>query len=237
MASRFIYLPTLQHTGTWFMLNFLRSHPEVDGFFEMKNYPRLALNRPRGLMVFPDQAPGSKVTLMQEHLTLEERSNALTFTTSKLVMMRICPTVIPLRDPLLSIMTRLNRHPETDHMPHVRAWEAAAITFGQSDATWLPVKFAPVDVARDLESRRVLLEGVLTALGLGYPEHAGHFAQSWPADTNSSGDYALKQAYQAGDAAFIKRNMPVLWDGLKLREPILRPWLEAQGYKDLLWWD
>lgn len=53
----------------------------------------------------------------------------------------------------------------------------------------------------------------------------------------SYGGYPLKDAYYNNNLQYIIKCLGVNYDALKERESLFRPLLEKIGYKDLLWWD
>lgn len=116
-------------------------------------------------------------------------------------------TVIPMRDPLLSVIKGLHIG---DIYPQrrVQAFEDVVKLDRLTDVEFVPV---------DLPGKRV------------------NWIKEWGPE-NSAGNYPLKQAYCRGDTSDITSDISGVWDFLCKREDKLRPLLERIGYRDLLWW-
>ncbi len=68
-------------------------------------------------------------------------------------------------------------------------------------------------------------------------KHAHKWAEEWPHDGyNSRGMYPLKEAYLASDTKKIRDAMPKAYYFLEQAEDALRPMLEREGYRELMWW-
>ena len=77
--------------------------------------------------------------------------------------------------------------------------------------------------------------GALNAVGLQTPDD---WIQTIDVSKrpNTSGEYALKKAYLDGNIRYIESTVPELWNMFRRKEHLLRPFLEQQGYKNLIWW-
>ena len=103
--ASYIFAPSVQHTGTWFLLELLKRHSKVDG-----------------VIMFGDMRervpePGKKYIL---HVHIGDGSSPLNLPYHSTymaldVVTRILKTAIPLRDPLLSMLSRHKRHPALSH--------------------------------------------------------------------------------------------------------------------------
>lgn len=131
--------------------------------------------------------------------------------------------VVPVRDPLLSLISRQERHPDLDHTYIVKGFTG----LGKLRAT-----FIPVDLNRD---RKELLTGVLNEAGLGWAKYADDWVTSWPRK-NSRKDYPLMDLYKKGDLGAIRKQIPMSLALLQSKESEIRPFLESQGYENLMWW-
>src|SRR3990167_3529199 len=229
---RILFLPTVQHTGTWFLIEFLRAHPEVKHFVELqalrKNHSFIEdpVSGQKGLV--PNQ-----VNLIQGHFQLEFMHLILSFAAA-------CPTVIPLRDPLASVLTAVNRkrtQGNVDYSYIVDRWVLMTTTVWLNRDFYKPL-FVPLDLVEraGVEVKFELLGAVLGHMGLGYTKHAVRWADEWPYH-NSRGEYPLKDLYLTRDATAIAHEVPGEWEALRRAQYILRPMLEQMGYRDLLWWD
>jgi len=118
---------------------------------------------------------------------------------------KIHRTIIPLRDPLLSVTTALHVG-QRDPMLNILGFEDIV----KLDAI-TKVEFLPVDLP---EHRTAALE--LIAPGT---------VTNWR-PVLSAGDYRLKREVAAGDVSSIPAD---LWSALRSREAVLRPLLERVG--------
>jgi len=158
---------------------------------------------------------------------------------TQMVLATTNPTVIPIRDPLLSLISYQNRaviHSKVgsrDFLPTkdvLDRWVLLANQFHilrQFDQ----VQFLCWDLLGENSKDR--LWEVSRGIGLLdiKPATLGVIAN------NSTGDYPLKDAYAARDVDQMRWG--VYQDGfqrLVSREKILRPFLECLGYSDLMWW-
>ncbi|NIX54763.1 MAG: hypothetical protein GWN14_02175 [candidate division Zixibacteria bacterium] len=121
----------------------------------------------------------------------------------------------PLRDPVKSIISREQRHPELSHEFIPEAF---------SKLHRLNAVFLPIDSDRD---RAEVLETALKGLGL----RGNEVFQDWPV-FNTRGGYQMKLDYEAG----IVPNMPEV-DLLVEESKTIIPFLKSQGYKYMPWWD
>jgi hypothetical protein len=224
-----ILVKTIQHTGTWFTVDFLRSHPDVDGFVEIDVLPAMMVGRGTGRDVFPAMSIGKRHTVFKSHFPAQMSGDVLLTIAS-------LRTIVPLRDPLLSVMTRNHRHPEIVRNDLIDVWESSARVLSPIERD-LPIYYAAVDLADSEAARRDLLSGVCRHAELACEPHARQWAARWPLDINSTGHYPMKDAYRQRDVKFLKRALGREWFKLKEIEQTVRPWLEAKGYKDLMWWD
>lgn len=117
-------------------------------------------------------------------------------------------TFTPLRDPGLALCTWLDDRLGHRHiLERLSLWESL-VAFDEA----CNVSYVAVDLRRDN-----------TGLGL---------KTDW-LPVNSKPDYRIRKQYLEGD---VSRIDPFYWKRLKALEPLLRPFLERQGYQNLLWW-
>ena len=125
--------------------------------------------------------------------------------------------IIPLRDPLASIITKHAREPETwPYRSHIENWRLCADMLSRGIGHVVTVDNDPDWVA--------------------VSRHVGISESNPPEKINVSQKTALHQAYDEGDRLFLKRELNEVWFDLQKLEPMLRPHLERYGYRDLLWW-
>jgi len=227
MDTKIIFLPTVQHSGTWFLINFLTAHPDVSKFVEAKN-----------IYGGTDGIEPGQVNLLHTHVTTYDypvykvRNYFQNYIAE--AMIEKYPTVTPLRDPLLSIITRHSRHPDKDHRYIIAAY------------TWLlqqPKVFClPVDTVGDSDTphRQLLLKVALKVCGLDpYVDYVKQYAETWPVSNTAKDmpfNLPLKEMYKAKDLDGIEKLLPREIATLREEEKNLRPLLEKWGYCDLLWW-
>lgn len=221
MDNKIIFIPTIQHTGTWFLIEFLKRHSHVGGFSEAKD-----------MQLFDN------ITLMHTHFGEGEGkhpNDVLKFFHPEVVKLIADKfrTVIPVRDPLFALLTRQARHPDLRHDYIVNGFIALA-GFYQS------VFVLPVDLykAKAIEDRKTILENLLVYLQIPVEEYINKWSYDWPV-YNYAGDpeNELMELYHTGQREKIQNIIPEEYGHLKSNEPILRPFLEGIGYKNLLWWD
>ena len=261
---KIILLATVPHTGTWFMVEFFRSHPAVSNFVEIQVLQKASNLMPDGMAGRPGLA-SDRVNLVQGHFGYPAHEKLL------LAFAAMCPLIIPLRDPLLGLIGKKWRGwPDENDLPQtgidqiVGAWlELAAKVDAERDfyqPFYLPLDLltngkyivpemsVPPQFQRTASRQSKLCQALYVA-SLPDPratdpagdrssfKHAQKWAEEWPHDKhNSRGMYPLKEAYLAGDAKKIRDAMPKAYYFLQQAEAALRPMLEREGYRELMWW-
>ena len=153
-------------------------------------------------------------------------------------------TVIPIRDPLLSLVSYQNRidtgqSPDNRDPAHfVDRWVRLAGTAMAIFKDYGHIQFVCWDLVSEMDrfGRYIYLRGIAENLGL---VDDGPSAQCGVKviRNNDLGEYPLKTAYLEGDLDFISKNVDhgaVI--ELMQNTDVLRPWLEDLGYRDLRWW-
>lgn len=214
---------SVQHTGTWFAIEFLRGHPNVSGtFFEIRNLvsPSLPSIDDRSVLQVHLGTPVGEGTPRESEKFADEEALAIFAEAER--------AVVPLRDPLLSVLTRQNRHPWLDHRYIVSGFRALARA--PEETIFLPVDTRP-------EERRRTLARVLARLGWPEaPEYVEGVARDWSKE-NTSGPSTLKKAYAEGRLDAIRSALPEEFDYLLDSRDEIVPFLRTQGYEDLPWWN
>lgn len=268
MTSDIVFSVSVQQTGTWFLLNLIKRHPQVHSLQHIGNYfekidgccgrqflesivdmwfdDRIwSKDGPRDFshevgyrfissIVSP---PVGKKILLHSHLSHGDgkghRKNTLNPTYPSFhgvflqQLMSLYKTVIPIRDPLRSLLTRQNRHPKLDHRYLIDGFKALARCHD--------VFFFPVDLFEKYEDRRSLLVRLFEFLELEVPKYVNEVAKSW-VPANTSGHYEMKDWYNAKDAKKIEKIIPEEYEWLRKNISILKPFLESLGYRNLMWW-
>lgn len=151
------------------------------------------------------------------------------------------PTVIPIRDPLASLLTRENRAPNLRHFYIVDAYVEVARRLAG-----LPNVFIlPVDVPISYEERRDLLERMVAHCGIDVGEsrinqEIKETAEKW-AKENVTPNNIFEEMYRSGDIEGIKARLAEKWaevKHLKNMSGFLSNFLGEHGYnrsKPLIW--
>ena len=237
MNTRIVYVFTIRHTGTWFVIKFLTDHPEVSGFLQVHKLGNMDSLRgaevhhgpggPEMGVVVGKFVPG-EVNVIHDHLFKNERLG------HQIALAVSCPTVIPLRDPLACLITASTGAtvPSEDLVWDWKLLVDIMKTLSGSS----PIMFLPLDLLTDEASRCAHLEKVLSHVGVKCYGHARKWGSDWPTNINTTGDSVLKQKYRLGDSDYVKQQIPKCWSLLRSHESDLRPFLEERGYKNLMWW-
>lgn len=214
---------SVHHTGTWFVLNFLLSHPGTWELVELRTAVEGREVKPSDVLHFHlygdgvvSRGPFHETGLLDAAVRLSRK----------------VPTVVPVRDPLLSLISRQARHPELDHVQVVRAFEYLD-RFSNSAV------FVPVDLLNrsGIEARREKLEEVLGRLGLEWEEWCDDYAREWPvANTVGGRGAGLREMYERRDVESLRGFLRAEMEELDRIAPTLIPFLQTLGYSDLPWW-
>ena len=205
-------IASIQHTGTWFLIDLLRNHPEVKDFWLEKDF---------------DKIDEENISLIHTHMHLLN-NEIFDQVKNKIDSYQ---TIIPVRDPMKSLITRHKRHPELDHSSIVYGFECISKLEN--------VFFFPIDVYKRKSDRNKLIIDAFSFLGLSRPNvYIRRFARAWKPrrSTSKRSKIDLDKAYSNGQMDVIKNAMPEEYEILKDKEYIIRPFLESLGYKDLSWW-
>ncbi len=235
MDTRFYILITPQHTGTWFWLNFLTRHPEIDGFAVRDNFLQgiegFGKILSTGVEIDKDKDLSKEVQYRMGYKSVIHFHGP--DSPEHLILIGVASPLLTTRDPLLSLISRFQRFPEKEDLDILETfvWMAKYV-YRFSPHLY---KIVSIDLIQ-LEKRIHELKEILDWFNLDTDEdYIKRWADRWPKIPTL--EYELKEKYHAGDVSFIKQTMPVLWNLLIRKEDILRPWLESIGYKDLLWWN
>jgi len=222
------------HTGTWTTIAWLARHDQVKGLMLSTDVVDVLAGKPT---IDQLQESGSyhqkfhQSMVYHEHVRPDHWSDDQMCRT-QLVMAMTNPTVIPIRDPLSSLISYQNRASLQGRegtegflpMEHViDRWVMMAKVF---DILRENVEFICWDLINGDPDE---LCRIALALGITEGQYLGAIIN------NSMGDYPLKKAYQDGDRESLSQQV----DGFQClvdREELLRPFLERLGYSDLVWW-
>lgn len=216
------------HTGTVSTLAWLDLHEESDGVL---------------LSTEVYESGDELKTVYHEHIR-RDHQDVSRMSRSQIVLAWNHPTIIPLRDPLAALISYQRRAEDTNQIDTELFRPATDIVdrwimLAESEAriprvnylAWdLPAPHSRPPPAEGYDIRAPGLWDTAQGLGLRDPRPC----RSGLPKLNTSGDYPLKDAYQAGDFDGLSElcGLPHLIDS----EDKLRPFLERRGYRDLLWW-
>lgn len=210
------------HTGTNSTLAWLESHGDCRGVLLSTG-------------VYTDPTAHRPTTVYHEHVRQDSRFNRQMCRT-QIVLAWSQPTVIPLRDPLAALISyqhraEVSKQIDTDlFRPRediVDRW--CYLAEAEDLIKSCRIRYLALDLAEPPNESR--LWETTVALGLSDPAPS---VLGLPR-RNDSGDNYLKQAFQRGDLDPLEFHLVHL-DYLRKAEPILRPFLERRGYRDLMWW-
>lgn len=231
-----IFLPTVRHSGTIFLLE----------FFRLGGFPTVNLDR---TLFAGDHIPHHTAAVIHTHIDVnlpvvkalharapkpahELAINFYEYLNLPLAdaLGRTLPMVIPMRDPLLSVITRHTRHPEqAPHTYLIRSWEWI------HDAYGLQPFYVPVDQERSKSDRVSLLMAMLRHCEIQPWAHAPGYAEAWKSVNSVAGATEARAAYARRDKGWFEEHFPEEWATLKSSHDVRRLF-KKQGYEDLLWW-
>lgn len=215
-----ILVASAHHTGTWFALNFLlKANPD----YEVLEF--------RKLLEDPDTI--KKESIVHFHLTGETINSRGVIQGFKIddaiALMNEVRTLVPLRDPLSSVLSRHERHPELQHFFILDAF----IYMNQLPES---CQFLPVDVNHGHIGRQRLLLKILYEFGICPPPYEiEKYARDWPT-SNTRGNYPIKILYEKHrDVESVNLFVPGEYRYLIANKHKIQPFLESKGYIDLPW--
>jgi len=232
--KNYIFLPTVNHTGTWFVGAIL--HGGFGYFFRCYNTE----------LKPPDTGIAIKPFLtVKEHLidmTMEEivKVHALLNKDDG------CLMVVPVRDVLAAVISARRRNPR--HLVLEIGFVLDGFMRLIKEFDQFNPFFFPIDLYLQPAEREQLLTSLEEAIGIemGLVDDLDKkaLAESW-APRNEATDYCLrylgspclelKQAYEQKNIEYIKQELAEYWDRLIEMRPILQPFFEKLGYSNLLW--
>lgn len=246
-SGDFIYLQTLQHTGTWFVIYFVCDHPEVGGFVMESNLfdglkgklDKVHNESGRSEQV-PEQVATGKKTLLFGHIVCHSQESPpyLCPRQQSVVLAASGPIVVPLRDPLLAMITHEKRIDDFENfrLHHkITCWRLY-FEFLMSVEKYKDVVYLPIDVLDTREERLKHLKQVQAAYGLESEEIAQKWADKWAVyNSYVPQNHPNKVAYANRDLPALEKTISHSLKALRDSEDILRP-IMKRWYKDLLWW-
>ena len=244
MRKQIILLPTIQNTGTWFLVEMLMKHPSVTEFMETRFFSILS-KKPAYHGVPQSFTKNQKgFSILQLHVDRYEK-NPNGARRHFATLMCTSPTVIPIRDPLGSILTMRERGLKREFrvvydrmLNRVAIWKEFVQNIPLLQKFTDQIYVLPLDVLGK-QSRKVR-EATLMAMcqTIGLPLNTKYLKEAarWPM-VHSLGTYAMKRYYkQSRQDQMMKALGPDVWKALCDIESDTRPFFEQLGYKNLMWW-
>lgn len=245
MTFNLKYVLTIQHTGTWFILDFLKEYLGDKTTVCQLLYFLARTSAPNGTfgMLFKE-----RINLIHMHFNMAMfsgeqgqqpvRANGDCLYPADYLLYTITKAtnnfVIPVRDPLLSLCTRENRRAGVDHKYLIDGFLLL------SKYLFNKQNLFPIDLIYTAEEKVLFFKRVLDVLSIEQQDallpiiekHAGKWC-----NRNSRKDVSgLKRAYIAKDFGFMRKIIPNELEYLLYNKKIIIPFLKKLGYKDLGWW-
>ncbi len=251
--SDIVFVPSVQHTGTWFVIDFLKNFipraKEMTFLLESDEMkPADANIYYRHEYVRPLDCP----TIAHIHLPIIKNLESeldffgswfhqtwlLNLATKRslpiqmlLLLCNFFKTVIPIRDPVAAILTREARAPQFRHFFIVDGFVALASEFARHPN----VMFLPIDMTDDIPIRHTQLVRVLQHLEIDTGPHGellNKLATEWPVSNPTPGN-RFKTLYENGHTDMLKHQLGHKWaeiEYLKSMASIIMPFMESLGY-------
>ena len=211
---------SVHHTGTVFLLDLLQWHSQIDGLREM------------GELVKPEAPPPLPSQLVHLHLTGRKADSRAELDIGWECLKRVAQSgrvLVPIRDPLLSLISRERRLPGGDHRFIVDGFRALV------DLELPRNRFLVVDTPGEATEREKALRRALAALQLHFEPFALRVAREWtPKNKWDSGEDLLR-LYEIGDMDGLRNRFPLNFDYLGLWGHKIGPFLRDLGYSSLPW--
>lgn len=247
---KIIFCPTAPQSGTWFALRFferLGCRIEHVGEIISRKEDRCVKQEWPVILhahIFPfyynpspykEAWPSFGGDPVQEYIV---RKNKIAMGAIKLLC-SMHKTVIPIRDPLASLLTREARAPNLRHFYIVDAF----VEIARELANHPNVKFLPVDLDLNFNERKSLLEGVVSHCDLDVEQFAEviHDVATYWKRENVTPNNRFHKPYKKGDLDTIQKWLGQKWAEvvhLKNFGGVLIPFLSNLGYnkkKTLIW--
>lgn len=237
---------TVQHTGTWFILDFLKEYLGKGFNLIQLSHFISGIKSKTGDNIFRKD----KLNILHHHLyapynTHGDFIEGGAYTTPSPYYgpeqflfdqtRRSVPFLITVRDPLLSLISRQNRHPTFSHGYMVLAFEHISELNVDKEV------FFPIDLDYTYDQKVEYLKRILVMLEIPYLNKMknvlDNHAKKWSSTNKSKDQLELKVAYAANDFDHIKKYLGPEFTTLLSKRDIIIPFLKKVGYKDLGWWE
>ena len=219
--ASYIFAPSVQHTGTWFLLNGLKRHSKLDDYILFEEmWEREPVPYKRYILHVHIGDGGSPLTLPYHstYMALD-------------VMMRVLKTVVPLRDPLLSLLSRHKRHPMLPHFYLIDGFVYLAQV--QKNCFFLPIDI--LKETKQVDRRKAALGSLFEYLRLEWEPFIDEWAEQWKVVNENPVPYSELEWYRQGAVNKLRGLFPEEFDYLQSNAHIIKPFLSKHGYKNLIW--
>ena len=226
--NKILFLPSVQHTGTWFVLSILEKFG-----YNIVDSKRLLeggvnINHPSTIQThFPIESSYQTPFELDKWMGVN----------SIQVLSKIFKTVIPIRDPLAAILTREARHPELRHFYIVDGY----VNMAEKMAGNSNVMFFPIDLNPDPNARRALIQKLLDHCDIkGETATINSLANTWTVK-NDTPNNRFKEAYKEKnkeELIFLLGSKVAELNYLQNKASVILPFMGALGYtkEDLDLW-
>jgi len=252
-----IFVPSVQHTGTWFVINFLLNFFEQEKELTLLLEDRKKYDAEHINYQYKYDCPLDKKTIAHIHLPIVQQDSGLDLMDeqfyngwkSNLETMRSLPistillfcnffkTVIPVRDPLAAILTREVRHPQFRHFYIIDNFVALATEFVQHPN----IMFLPIDLNYSFEQRKDLLLKVLNHCEIDNFDESivNKYAEEW-IPQNITPNNKFKEMYENKDIDGIMNLLGQKQASVKYLQnmaSIIFPFMTSFGYtrENFIW--
>lgn len=214
------------HTGTWFMIDLLKRGDDLDGVFLWEEFQNMARRKTKPVVLH------SHVLIDRPEIYDDDSIYECTYRHYfNDAMVDRYPTIVTIRDPLLAMISHKIRNSRSPK----RSVPTFCYVAGMRDHP--NVVFMPIDVVAGKSNRQHEVEKVLKFCGLGFNDLQREYVNRWQMRNRFKRDnLELRRAYRKRNLGLIREQLGNHYDELKAHESQLRPFLESQGYSDLLWW-
>lgn len=231
----FILLLSIQHTGTRFCIDLLRNHSDVDGFVEHAHLTETKMPKGNAMVHLHFGGHNKPVSKEEQHPIPTQYYGQ---------WIQDYKAVIPVRDPLLSLITKYNRDTEKSKARHlyfntVNGFVILAEWFNKFGKR---IFVLPVDLAASwsIDDKFHIVNSLFEFVGLRTQpiDLVRNFvwAVNWPVINTTNPGNPLREAYNERNEEFIKRAIKEEYEYLQAKEDAIRPFLEKLGYSNLPWW-
>jgi len=251
---KIIFTPTIQHTGTWFLNDILFRHSQVKRIVELANF----FLKPIDLQPYPERMEGGSelyhdgVNVVTSHFHFFEGHRDLCsgdfrpsddeetnwpkggyylgkYHRSMIEFFdAVFPTVVPVRDPLVAILSAHAKKGFKYQNEHV-------VREFKYIARMENAFFLPIDLEQSRHDRAIKLQRLLMHCGLDIESYIGTIADEWQPVNSRSSENNLRQVYASKGITKQIKSVPGVMSLLGA-EPVIRPFLESLGYESLPWW-